>query len=242
MMGPPPRVSRLLGLALGRWVEGMDYRVLFQRVRAHLESLQVKYRYSAGRPVIECWDIWDVQDTLKRSLPHDLRQFYLAVGDGLSFRWEAESGEEYPPFANFQIPSLSCLAAQYFDWRELALYSPEKAEEYGFPHTKDPELAKRTAARMWHWLPIIEEGNGDELCIDLSLPSGPVIYHQHDWMDGGTGENGYLLAESWSAFLTRWGSVCFQFPKSLWWKSTLAPGGGVAWAGEQFRPPFRIGA
>ncbi len=52
----------------------------------------------------------------------------------------------------------------------MALYSPKAAEKYGFPYTKDPALAKITAARMWHWLPVIEEGNGDLICIDMSKP------------------------------------------------------------------------
>jgi cell wall assembly regulator SMI1 len=218
----------------------MDYRSLFQRVQSHLEGLQVKNSYSPGRHVIACWDIWAAEDTMMRPLPDDLKQFYLAVGDGLCFRWEAESAEKYPPFANLQIPSLSFLASQYLEWRESVLYSPDETEEYSFPYTKNPELAKRTAARMWHWLPVLVEGNGDQICIDLSTPSCPVIFDRHDWMDGGSGDNGYLLAESWSFFLTRWAGVCFQFPKSLWWYSVLKPGGGVYWEGEDFRSPFII--
>jgi cell wall assembly regulator SMI1 len=218
----------------------MDYRSLFQRVQSHLESLQVKYSFYTGRSVIERWDIWAVQDTLKRPLPDDLRRFYLEVGNGLEFRWNAQSEEDHSPFANLQIPSLAELACRYLEWQESSLYTPEKAEEYGFPYTKNPELAKRTAARMWDWLPVLQEGNGDQICIDLSISSNPVLFDQLDWMDGGTGDNGYFLAESWSAFLTRWASVCFQFPKSLWWKTVLKPESGVCWEGDEFRAPFRI--
>jgi hypothetical protein len=132
------------------------------------------------------------------------------------------------------------MARHYVEWRQYALYAPEKAEQYGFPYTENPELAKRTAARMWDWLPVIAEGNGDLICVDLGVPSHPVIFHQHDWMDGGTGDNGHLLADNWGEFLAKWATVCFQFPKSLWWPSAFKPGGGIAWEGEQFRDPFRI--
>src|SRR5690606_16890339 len=132
-------------------------------------------------------------------------------------------------FANFEVPDLEYLASMYTGWRDFALYSPEKAENYGFPYTDDPALAKRTAARMWHWLPVIEMWNGDLFCLDLGEPSCPVIFNQHDWMDGGTGDNGRLMAENFRAFLVGWGSVCFQFPKPIYWPDCLLPSGGVAW-------------
>ena len=122
----------------------------------------------------------------------------------------------------------------------MVLYSPERAEEYGFPYTKDPILAKRTAARMWNWLPVIEEGNGDSICLDLDAPSCPVVFDKHDWMDGGSGDNGHPLAPNWRAFLLGWGSVCFQVPDGLYWPWCFRPGGGVAWDSESFRSPFRI--
>jgi SMI1 / KNR4 family (SUKH-1) len=217
----------------------MDYLQLFQRAQAHLKGLQVESSFYPGGHVID-WDLWAAKDTMKRPLPEDLRQFYLEVGNGLSFNWKAESAKQYPPFANVEVPSLWSLGRGYLEYQDGECYSPEKAEEYGFPYTKDRQLAKRTAARMWHWLPVFAEGNGDKICLDLSLPSCPVIFHKHDWHDGGSGDNGHLLAENWKAFLTRWASVCFQCPKSLWWVSAFKPGGGVSWEGEQFRASFRI--
>jgi hypothetical protein len=94
---------------------------------------------------------------------------------------------------------------------------------------------------MWHWLPVIEVENADLICQDLSDPCCPVIFNQHDWLDGGSGDNGHPLAPNWRAFLQAWGSVCFQFPRSLWWPACFRPGSGVVWDGEQFREPFRIG-
>ncbi len=54
----------------------------------------------------------------------------------------------------------------------MALYDSEAAERYGFPYTKSPTLAKQTAARQWHWLPVIDDGNGDLICVDLSVSGG----------------------------------------------------------------------
>jgi cell wall assembly regulator SMI1 len=217
----------------------MDYESLFETVRRHLERVGVACEVEAGNVATERL-LTKVEAEIKVRLPAELREFYQTMGDGLSLRWQVNSDDGNAPFANLQVPTVENLASMYTGWREIALYSPEKAERYGFPYTQDPALAKRTAARMWHWLPVIEEGNGDMICQDLSNAGCPVIFHQHDWLDGGAGDNGHLLAENWRAFLAAWGSVCFQLPESLWWPSCFCADGGVAWDGEQFRDPFRI--
>jgi cell wall assembly regulator SMI1 len=217
----------------------MDYKSLFGSVRGHLQRLGVACEVRAGKAATEK-AFAKAEGKINVQLPADLREFYQAVGDGFSLRWQADADDHKAPFANFQVPTLKYLASMYEGWRGMALYSPPEAEKYGFPYTKDPTLAKQTAARMWHWLPVIEEDNGDLICQDLSNPTCPVIFNQHDWLDGGTGDNGHLLAQSWRAFLTDWGSVCFQLPESLYWPSCFRAGGGVAWDGEQFRAPYRI--
>jgi hypothetical protein len=93
---------------------------------------------------------------------------------------------------------------------------------------------------MWSWLPFHQEGNGDQFCIDLGDPSRPVVFDQHDWLDGGTGDNGHILASNFREFISDWGRVCFQAPESLYWPSCFLPEGGVDWAGPQFRDPFRV--
>jgi cell wall assembly regulator SMI1 len=193
----------------------MDYKSLFDTVRRHLERLGIACEIEAGIPATEK-TVTKAETKMKVRLPTDLREFYETIGDGFSLRWQADSDGK-APFANLQVPTLKYLAGMYTGWREMALYAPEKADKYGFPYTKDPALAKRTAARMWHWLPVLEEGNGDLICQDLSDPGCPVIFNKHDWLDGGTGENGHIMAPHLPAFLADWGSVCFQFPKSLYW-------------------------
>ena len=155
--------------------------------------------------------------------------------------WQSDPNDPKKPWGSLQVPSLSYLAEMYTGWRGLVLYTPEKAEQYGFPYTKDPALAKRTAARMWHWLPVIEDGERRlRSAWTWVTRSCPVVFDKHDWMDGGSGDNGHRLAPNWRAFLVGWGSVCFQQPEGLYWPWCFRPGGGVAWDGEHFLSPFRV--
>lgn len=217
----------------------MVYARLFDTVRGHLERLGIACEIEAGEVATE-QAVAQAEAKISIRLPADLREFYQTMGDGFSFSWDAAVDRPKRPFADLYVPNLEYLVSLYSGWREMALYSPEAAEKYGFPFTKDPALAKRTAARMWHWLPILQHVNGDMICLDLSDASCPAIFNKADWMGGGTGDNGHLLAPNWRAFLIGWGSVCFQFPKNLYWPSCFKKLGGVAWDGDQFCDPYRI--
>jgi cell wall assembly regulator SMI1 len=217
----------------------MDYDRLFATVFKHVRGQGVKCEAWCNDPAKE-QEVVEGEAAMKRSLPYELRQFYLSFADGMSLRWTADEEDLEQPFANFQVPTVSYLAEMNVGGRGIRLYSQEEAERYGSPHTTDPVLALKTAARQWHWLPVLEEGNGDVICMDLAEPGAPVVFHQHDWCDVGPGEDGHRLGESWEDFLIAWSCVCFQLPKSLWWPSTFKKGGGVEWGGAEFRDPFRI--
>ncbi len=217
----------------------VDYHGLLDAVRLHVEEQGVSCAIASGKVASEK-AIGAIEAKLKVRLPAELREFYRTVSDGYAMFWQADEDDCKQPFGGLSVPKLSSLAEMYSGWRGMALYSPEAAEKYGFPYTTDPALAKRTAARQWQWLPVIEEGNGDLICLDLSASAAPVVFHKHDWLDGGTGDDGHPLAPSWRAFLAGWGSVCFQFPEGLYWPSCFQPGGGVEWDSEQFRSPFRL--
>ncbi len=87
---------------------------------------------------------------------------------------------------------------------------------------------------------IHREGNGDFISIDLNSDRfGMIIFDSHDWLDGGTGENGFLMAPDLLTFIERWGHVCFCPPKTLCWKSVLK-NDGVDWDSDHFDAEFRL--
>lgn len=215
----------------------MGYQGLFDAVYARLEELGATGTAIGDDPATD-EALAATETEMGVHLPEELREFYRTVGDGHSFFWESDPDDHSKPWGSLKVPSLAGLAEMYRGWRGLALYTPDRAEAYGFTGTKDPDLAKRTAARMWHWLPVVGEPSGDAICIDLGAPGYPVVLDEHDWMDGGTGDNGHVLAGSWREFLVSWGRVCFRDP--IHWTRCLRSGGGVDWGAEPFRGPFRL--
>ncbi|MCX7666338.1 MAG: SMI1/KNR4 family protein [Gemmataceae bacterium] len=218
----------------------MQYPELFERVFVQLKQLGIEYSVTFGARVFPR-QIRAIEKELSCRFPPEFREFYLTVGNGVILYWPANPDTDaLGPWGVLIIPSLSSLMEINQRWRDIALYSPEKANEYGFPYTKDPALAKQTAARMWQWLPLIEHHNGDAIALDLGAVGCPVVFDQHDWFDGGTGDNGFPLAPNFKAFLWGWGSICFQEPLDCYWPRCFKPTGGVDWYGKFFDQKFCI--
>lgn len=215
--------------------KSMAYLELFERVAEHVRRQGVKVRITRGKP-LETAALERAGAMSFIPIPTSLIELYAEIGDGFEFGWSSKG--KRAPFANHDICKLEECAPKSLgdvNWRI------EWRDDYEFPHVKDPVLAKRTALEMQKWLPFWDIGNGDSLCLDTSVEPSPVLYNQHDWFDGGSGENGHLIAKSLLDFYSEWAQVCFQFPQSLWWPGVLNKNGlGINWASDEFREPFRL--
>jgi hypothetical protein len=213
----------------------MAYLELFNRVADHVRRQGVKVTFKRGKPLTSA----TIERARAKSLiaiPPAMADFYAEVGDGMSFSWAAAG--EPDALADFEFPKLKESVVDSIDkvnWRT------EWDNHYDFPFTDNPELARQTALRMRKWAALHEEGNGDRFCLDTAFDPAPVVFDQHDWFDGGTGENGHRCADSLLGFFTDWATVCFQLPRGLWWPSVFrADGPGVNWRSPEFREPFRL--
>lgn len=209
-------------------------RQLLRSVKTHLRSLGIECSLRFGFPVFP-WSLRTAERQFGFSLPDDLRSFYRSVGDGCTLKWlhRSSDGSELTTGGGFEVPTLSRLVKNWIDRRNHVLYNETEGKEYGFPFTDDPDLAMKTAARMWSWLPVIHLPNGDQFSIDMTKPSQPVVFDKHDWLDGGAGDNGFPMADSWECFIRTWAELCFQYPRSFRWPSVLRSP-GVDWNSDQF--------
>jgi hypothetical protein len=213
----------------------MAYLELFERVADHVHRQGVKVRFKRGKSLAA-----SAIDRAKAKalipIPASMAEFYAEVGNGLEFAWTPKGDDA--PFANHEFPKLAdCV----FESIDKVNWKTEWKDDYDFRYTKKPALAKQTALKMRKWVRFHDEGNGDGFCLDTAWDPAPVVFDQHDWYDGGTGENGHRLADSLLHFYTDWAQVCFQFPRSLWWPTVLKKdGSGVDWSSAEFREPFRL--
>src|SRR5262249_14821528 len=158
------------------------------------------------------------------------KDFFTDCGNGLVYSWDHKDH-----FGSLLLPPLKMLVENYQGWKELVLWM----DDYAFPHVDDPKLGKKTYQRMKRWLPLISEGNGDGFCIDCGSKTAPVVFHRHDWYDGGSGENGHLVADNLFDFVQSWSRVCFISPKNCYWPETFSEN-GISWTSQFFEEKFII--
>ena len=213
----------------------MPYLQLFESVANHVRRQGVRVTFRRGNPLSPAV-IKRAQSRSVIPIPDSMAEFFAEVGDGLVFRWAAKGNDA--PSANINFEPL---AEHVYESLDMVKWRTEWNDDYDFRGTDDPTLAKKTALKMRKWSPVHAEGNGDFISLDTAHNPAPVVYDRHDWMDGGTGENGHILANSLLEFYTAWAQVCFQFPRSLWWQRVFKKSGiGVNWNSPEFRAPFRL--
>lgn len=216
----------------------MAYLELFERVADHVRRQGVTASFHRGK-ALSASVIQRASMKALIPIPSSMADFYAEVGDGMVFYWAVEG--DHAPFAGHEFPKLEDRTVESLD--DLIRWKIEWDDDYDFRHTENPTLAKQTALKMREWLPFHDEGNGDQFCLDTSIEPAPVVFDQHDWFDGGSGENGHRLGGSLIEFYTAWAQVCFQLPSGLWWPNVFIKSGeGVNWSSEQFREPFRLPA
>ncbi|MFA8020121.1 SMI1/KNR4 family protein [Bremerella cremea] len=210
---------------------------MIERVRAHLSTLGITLQFEANPPATQA-DVDEAQERLQLSLPASYVSFVTQFANGFDLAWTSPKDKVFGTFTMEPIASSVEGLLGMRDWR---LYSEKAARQYGFPYTDDPELAMRTNARMHHWLPLVRIANGDFLSIDLNEDHfGQAIFDKHDWLDGGSGDNGSPLADDWPTFFEAWSRVCFVHPKSYYWPNILQDT-GVEWSSPEFLNRFRLG-
>jgi len=187
------------------------------------------------RPVVKGVVIDEFERERGFPVPDGLRWFYTRYSDGLNL-WFAARGSldgEGPEFAPFSaIADDDGIRERVETW-----WTPEMMGE-SFPgHTEEADALCR---RMMHWIPILDEGNGDQLCVDASVPEGPIVSHQHDWTVGRERpDNGFVVAAGILELLEDWSRVCFSNPRSLGWKA-FKEAGRLEWTGEYFEDRFVV--
>ncbi len=204
----------------------MNYKDLFENARMALSSHGIEVTADYGKPLTNA-TIDVAERKLGSHLPADLRQLYMDLGDGLHFGWDIEGRRH---MGLFELAPLKDLIKEH---------KSDKKYQESMLEDVDDQNEKRTWANMLKWINFHAEGNGDMFALDTTRDPHPVVFNQHDRNDGGDATNGFLLGDDLGSFMTKWGSFCFQCPKSLWWPS-VRKDFRVNWDSEEFSKELTI--
>ncbi|QDS89511.1 SMI1 / KNR4 family protein [Rosistilla ulvae] len=208
---------------------------ILDRVAKHLADAGIVLSVELNPPATT-GDIDAAQSRIGFALPPAYVEFVTQFANGLTLYWTSDDD----PFGSFELEPVANSVGGALEMRDWRFYDDDAARKYGFPYTDDSDLALVTNRLMHNWIPLHAEGNGDNFSLNLNPEGfGNVLFDHHSWLDGGTGANGFLMANDFTSFFESWSTVCFAQPKSLWWKSVLTDG-GVDWASDQFDDRFRL--
>lgn len=151
----------------------------------------------------------EVEKGLGVKLPDVLREVYVNQAGGLSFSWGVQEG----------------VFGERRAWGDLLLMSPARIlheKEEMSSHAllcvgeQGTALSEGEMAMVndWpRWIPFVRFRSGDYFCLDpvpgAEANAYPVVFMEHDVMDGGPFIHGIQLAPSALELFNRWSSLGF---------------------------------
>lgn len=186
------------------------------RATQHLDSLGIASEGYLYEPApVESIEAFEREFSL--TLPRDFVSLYNLQSDGFTFSWEADDASGYA-----YLPALNELRLQRQSW------CTDQLDCAGF---KNITLDDTEHPELFPWLPLVDEGNGDLLCLDTD--TGKITLWNHAVFELIT------LGSSLHTFLENWSRFCFQTPKGLYWPR-VANDDGVDWENDEFDDRFRL--
>ena len=203
------------------------YRKLFETTAARLSTAGIAAHFSHGAPVTSA-QIHRCEDECGVPMPSTLRQFYLDVGDGLTFHWTIDPSNASLPFCQLNVPSIAELKSAI----AYLLMLNECLVDDDFHKAQEQTLARIHYQRQKVLYPFLK-CNADVLCIETIGENQAVVFHDHEWSSYVHGDSGTLIARSLAEFWHGWSTVAFVEPKDFWWPGTQNAF-GTEWSVERF--------
>lgn len=151
-------------------------------------------------------DIEKLEKNIGHSLPKSLKEIYINETSKLLFDWSAEPDLFGIDCKSGYIKLLSPeeVMEKVFEMKEMVEEGNNNQEEL------DSNEGLRALVNDWgHWIPIFSFPNGDAFCIDTRKDKMPIVFLEHDVMDGGPYIHGTIIAASFEDLLEIWSKVSF---------------------------------
>jgi len=138
-------------------------------------------------------DVYEIEQTLKYTLPEDFKKTLLTLSSHCDFKWFLPD--------NFDLPhELRQIFSGQLHWGIDFIIQFNQAKD-GWVKEVFPDVTNEYD-KVWHNKFVFQEvGNGDFISIDLTPDSpGKIVYLSHDDGEG----HGYIMANSFSELLINW--------------------------------------
>lgn len=194
-------------------------------VLPHLERLGASVTLSIAAPTRSS-RMTRFEEEFGLPLSETLKHFYSEVADGILVSWSLDEPKLY---GGISIASFTEFRLQRQRW--MSAY--EDVRPSG-GHAEDIDRAMATWERMKDWLPIDDEGSGDQICVDSQ--SGNVVTYSHESYDF----TGNVIEQDLFSWIRNWSRLCFVHAEGGWYATTSPGARSADWNSDEFHPLCRL--
>ena len=166
----------------------------------HARSIGKTPEIRVGRPVSD-EDLDEVERTIGRQIPGELRTYFRELGDGYSFSpAEDQNGFMIGWLGDYRYKVRGFVDALRFE------AGPEQS------YRNSPEIVARELARRERWFPFSNFGEGGYMfCLDLNEAPAPIAYYERVWWPNDPIETWeFRAADSLLEMVRQWSRHCFS--------------------------------
>jgi hypothetical protein len=200
----------------------------FLRSRDFLSQHGLNPTLKMGRPLSEK-DLTAADAKAGVSMPAELRQFYLELGDGFQFIPDDDQELNLGSWAGMYLSDHVIVNEDFgLHVREEAIDRIPKAIVH-------PDLLRKEREKRCSWMPFFGFGcGGSYLCLDVTGDPPPVrVYNNSYWLTNPQTWS-FVLASSFTEFVEKWSQYHFLTPLGDWLLFCRLREGTFDWAPEHF--------
>jgi hypothetical protein len=176
-----------------------------EAARRDLTALGVTDMSFRSAPPVTPNVLGEVEERIGHRLPDALRQGFLQETGGVKWQWFSDLFGLHSRRGCAWLQSPQEMADGFEDQVAMA----EEAKSSGETATS---AGYQAMASDWpNWIPVFRFPSGDSFCLDMAAADfdPPIVFLEHDVMDGGPNLHGMRLAQNFLDLVRRWSSVLY---------------------------------
>jgi hypothetical protein len=186
----------------------MNYEKTFNDVADHLSNQNISVDIIEGEKLSPS-ELENLQDTLKVTLPTELKKYLSELGDGFGLQYSF--GDDV---LGWGLDHTEDIIDEREDFLEkLESIIDGSGEDYGYHNVTSHDIA--TAKQKLSWLPIYGIGlGGSVFCIETNSQSNGIHFVDTSYEILMPSNKAFTLSFSLNQFIEDWSRYCFSNPSS----------------------------
>ncbi|MFW5720742.1 MAG: SMI1/KNR4 family protein [Candidatus Dojkabacteria bacterium] len=184
----------------------MEFKLIENKVKELSTLAGVVIKRIVFAPSISLSVLKEIEERIGFRFPESLRSLYTNQAGCVKFSWSSVE-ELFGSQCNkgfFKLASPTEIRMRYEDMKGVVEEYKDDADELN-----ENEGAQALVTDWRHWIPIMFFPNGDAFCIETRENNYPIVFLEHDVIDGGPNLHGLKIAKNTEDLIDKWSKLFF---------------------------------